>query len=98
MPIPDAETRALNEEIEKLVFRKAFIELAVVFARRDRKGFEGAARTVKAAVEQVSVKHVVPPGSVQAKTVDLELIHQQGLGNALMSYNTAVREILNRIG
>lgn len=98
MAIPSAETRALKEEIRADLFKQAFIQLAVEFRRRDRKGFEGAALSVRRKLENLSVKRIVPPAAVQAGAIDLKLLQERGLSDALTSYDDAIHQLRHRLG
>lgn len=98
MAIPNAETRALKEEIEKALFKEAFIQLAVEFRRRDRKGFDIAALKVRRSLDNFPVAKFIPPAKVEASTVDLELLQQTGFTDALSSYDHAIRQIAHRTG
>lgn len=97
MPIPNAETRALKEEIEKTLFKQAFIKLAVEFRRRDRKGFDIAALKVRRSLDELPISKFIPPAKVEASAIDLELLQQRGLENALSSYDHAIRQIANLV-
>lgn len=97
MPIPSSETQLVQAEIKAELFRKAFMELAVEFARRDRKGFMGAGHAVRNALEQMDLKNFLPPAHVQGSTLDIELLRQSGLRDALASYDSAINQLVKRI-
>lgn len=97
MPIPSAETQLVKAEIEAALLRQAFIELAVEFARRDRKGFEGAARSVRTVLDTFPVQKFVPPAQIEGSALDVKLLQQSGLRDALAAFDTAVRQVLKRL-
>ncbi|CAM5575807.1 hypothetical protein MAUB1S_09679 [Mycolicibacterium aubagnense] len=97
MTIPNAETRALLEEIRANLFKEAFIEFAVQVRLRDRKSFEAAAAGVRRALEKLPVKHLSPPADVKAAAIDLKLVQEQGLSGALADFNDAVNKIGHRL-
>lgn len=98
MTIPNAETRALKEEIEKTLFKKAFVQLAVEFRRRDRKGFDIAAIKVRRSLDDLPITKFIPPAKVEASAIDLKLLQERGFADALSSYDHAIHQIANVAG
>jgi hypothetical protein len=97
MPIPSTETQLVKAEIEAALFRQAFIELAVEFARRDRKGFGGAAGSVRRVLVDFPIKKFVPPAQVEGSALDVKLLQESGLGDAIARFDTAVHQVLKRL-
>ncbi|KGF71175.1 hypothetical protein LL06_00860 [Hoeflea sp. BAL378] len=98
MPIPTPETELAMKEIEAGLFRQAFVELALAFARRDPRGFALARHDVHAALGSVDVKKITPRPRITGSRVDIELVQEQGLRRAFEAYEEAVREIVKRGG
>lgn len=98
MPIPTPETELAMKEIEAGLFRQAFVELALAFARRDPNGFALARHDVHAALLRVDVKKITPPPRITGSRVDIELVQENGLRLALEAYEKAVRDVVKRGG
>lgn len=94
MPIPDAETRAIKEEIQKELMIEAIKKLAMALARRDRKLYLDTAKAVYIDALGFNVRRFFPPPSVQATAVDVKYLQETSLRDAVALLETTLNKAL----